>query len=83
MIDKPDFTIYETVVYGCRKFAKVPFSDWLPCDFEDVNVHMGGEKFLVMHYSPSCHMMAKEVSPYLMPTFYQIASLDYWLKELS
>lgn len=77
----PDFYAYPVVVFGCYRFAKVPFSDWMPPDFEDVHVHMGGEKYELYWYSPSSgKMVCSDCPGKSLPSG---ALPDHWLKKLN
>ena len=66
---------------GNEKFAVIPFSDWLPPDFEDV-VTVGPGFINKMYYSPSANMM---VPSELGPAGVAISAKDlkYWLKALN
>lgn len=62
-------------------YRVIPFSDWLPPDFEDVLCSRGGG-FKMMYFSPATGMMVPSDTEYageaINPT-----ELKEWLKKLS
>lgn len=76
-----DASKYPITCNANGKFAIIPFSDWLPPDFQDVPCSRGGGEKL-MYYSPSTGMMVpsdtEDAGQALDST-----ELKYWLKKLS
>lgn len=62
-------------------YKEIPFSDWLPPDFEDVWCARGGS-YNEMYYSPATGMMVPSDSENGFCAF-EPSDLTTWLKKIS
>lgn len=62
-------------------YRKIPFSDWLPPDFEDVLCSRGGG-YKLMYFSPATGMMVPAETETAGEAI-EPKDLDHWLKKVA
>jgi hypothetical protein len=75
-----DAGVYPTCSNNDETFAIIPFSDWLPSDFEDVPCSRGCG-YRLMYFSPSTGMMVPSESETAGEAVEPI-NLTTWLKKI-
>lgn len=76
-----DESEYGFIEVGKRKLRKIPFSDWLPRDFEDVLCTIGdSDELKIGYYSPGSNAMFVELSG--VETKFNVEKMGYWLKPV-
>lgn len=71
---------YPMVMIDGEAFREIPFSDWIPSDFEDVNCSRGGG-LKKMYFSPSTGMMVPSESENASEAV-EPSELKIWLKKV-
>lgn len=71
-----NFDDYPIVEFEGEKYREIPFSDWLPSDFETVPCSRGGG-LIPMWYSPARNLMVFDNGCGMKPS-----DLKVWLRKL-